>query len=98
MLDKIKAFLESAKNVILFVVGPIVAVVGYILYLRNENSDLKNKEATEKATVALAPIMADKEVKENEANDKVLNYNALRDQYIAQQLGTSGPDETKPKS
>lgn len=102
MIDKIKAFLANVKGAILYVVGPILAVVGYIFYLRTKNDTLTNQLAGEQAKETLATVVANKEEKDDAANKAEGDYASIRNAFIAEQTststGTTTTDDTKPQT
>lgn len=94
VIDKIKAFFASIHGYVGYVIGGIVAVVGYIFYLRRENTDLTNEVAADKATATLNVTLAKKEELENEANKKTSDYDSIRDAYIKQSSNSDGSPPT----
>ena len=46
MMDKIKAFWGSVKDVLMYIIAPIAFCVGYIFYLTAKNDELKDELET----------------------------------------------------
>lgn len=82
MIEKLKAYLEVVKGALLFIVTPIVFLVGGIYYLIAQNTSLKDKLGQSEAEKHLAKILTEKEEAKNEANSKEDDYNTLRNKYV----------------
>lgn len=83
MIDKIKAFVDSVKGVLLTVIAPIIALLAYISYLREKNTTLTDQINQSKAAAQLATVLEKKVEDEKQSNVDELDYDTLRAQYIA---------------
>lgn len=100
MLETIKGYLSTIKAGILYIIGPIVAIIGYIVYLRNKNSSLQDQINQSKAAKELATVIEKKVEDEKQSNVDQSDYESIRAQYLAQQalpgLGDAGhPDQAQ---
>ena len=89
MIEKLKAIGGAAKSVLYFIVGPIVAVAGYIFYLLSQKRQLQEQVATSKVEKELAGAIEKKEEKAHESGLAVDDYNRIRDEYLRQLGGES---------
>jgi Tfp pilus assembly protein PilO len=96
MLEKLKAFGEGAKNVVLFIVGPVIGILAYFFYLKGKNTELEAQVRQTQAERDLAGTLAKKEDATNEANKAEDDYHRTRSAYLnASGFGgdEEGPDD-----
>ena len=81
MLDKLKAFGDSAKNFFLYVIGPFTVVFGGIFYLLGKNKDLKAQLARQESESKTNEVLkqVDEAGKTADALDK--RYSDLKSEY-----------------
>lgn len=91
MIQKLKDLLDSIKGILLWVVLPILGLFGYIYYLLQSKSTLKEKLAEKTADeVELKQDMTLQKVQEEldaitkQSTDSVAEFERLRDAYVRQ--------------
>jgi len=89
MLEKLKSLGDSAKNFFMFIVGPILAVAGIVVYLFLGNKDLKEKLAESNAEGNLKELEGEKDEIDKKANESLSDYSKLKSEY-----DKSGGDQT----
>lgn len=85
MMDKLKAFTESVKNIVLYIVGPLLALFAYIAYEKSHKTTESDELDQQKVNDKLATEVATAQTAQKEAQDAESNYNAIRDAFIAEQ-------------
>lgn len=84
MLEKIKSYLSTIKSGILYVIGPVLAIVGYILYLTRKNTALQDQINQSKAASQLATVIEKKVEDEKQSNVDVIDYESIRNKFLAE--------------
>lgn len=92
MIDKIKSVLSTIKSGILYVIGPVLAIVGYILYLTRKNAALQDQINQSKAAEQLATVIQKKVEDEKQSNVDQLDYESIRDKFLAESGTGSNSD------
>lgn len=96
MIDKIKSVLNTIKSGILYVIGPVLAIVGYILYLTRKNTALQDQINQSKAAEQLATVIQKKVEDEKQSNVDESDYNTLRDKFLAESGSTESLTNSGP--
>lgn len=99
MLDRIKAFAEASKNVIIYILTPIAFVLGALYYLLTKNKELTEQVKQEKFDVTHNNTIDEQKTADATASDALSEYEKLRSAYVSGnpgslRQGSSGPDET----
>lgn len=103
MIDKLKALTESIKNLVLYIVGPLVALFAYIAYEKSHRTTETDELEQTKVNDKLATSVATAQDAQKEADNAESNYNVIRNAFIAEQLTSvrkseagisSGPTDT----
>jgi hypothetical protein len=92
MLDKLKAFAETAKGWLLYVLTPLAFIAGFIYYLITSKEALQHKldESNAEKNIDESKIQEGEiDEKANEATD---SYDAIRKQYLKD--NPSGSDQS----
>lgn len=76
---KLKAIGESAKNVLLYIMLPIVGIIAYIIYLKNKVTSLKEDLSVSKAEKDFAKSVDNLDSLKKEAQDAENDYDSSRD-------------------
>lgn len=85
MMDKLKAFTESVKNIVLYIVGPLLALFAYIAYEKSHKTTETDELDQQKVNDKLATEVGTAQDAQKEAQNAESNYNAIRDAFIAEQ-------------
>lgn len=85
MLSSIKAFYEKIKDVLAYVITPIVGLLVYIYFLLQKEQGLENQVGTLKADKELGDVLAKKQEAEKQAKDAIDTYNKLKAGYTGDQ-------------
>lgn len=89
MIDKLKALTESIKNLVLYIIGPLVALFAYIAYEKSHRTTETDELEQTKVNDKLATSVAKAQNAQKEAQNAESNYNAIRDAFIAEQPSAS---------
>ncbi len=81
MLEKTKAFAQSCKDVILYILLPVGLVVGFILHLINQNKELSDEVAAKEGDEKLKEIQGEKKQIDSVANDAIDEYEKLKKNF-----------------
>lgn len=92
MIDKIKSVLSTIKSGILYVIGPVLAIVGYILYLTRKNTALQDQINQSKAAEQLATVIQKKVEDEKQSNVDQLDYESIRDKFLTESGSGTQPE------
>lgn len=90
MIEKLKAFGEAAKSTLLYIIAPILFVLGYIYYLTTKNKNLKAEIAHMQADESISKTQQELQEAQNASNDAEKNYESIRDAYLKQSSDSSG--------
>ncbi len=90
MVEKIKNMADAIKTVLLYVVAPLMAILGYFLYLTKQNSQLQAELNQSKSEKELAGTLARKEDAANAANKAEREYLDVKRVYTNQRGTGSG--------
>lgn len=93
MIEKLKSFTESVKNIVLYIVGPILALLAYIAFEKGKNTTLEDKTSQDDVNAKLATEVAKAQDAQREAANEESNYNAIRDAFIKQSSVSVGQSE-----
>ena len=96
MFEKLKSLGEAAKNVVLYILGPAVAVVAYFFYLKGKNTELEAKVNQTAAERDLAGTLVKKEDAKNEADKAEIDYNRIKRLYLESAHNDDGGSEPPP--
>ena len=91
MIEKIKAWVETIKDLLWYIIGPL-AVIGAIaweLFSRPSHEKLEKKEAEIKA----ADAEVNRKIGESDAAEE--EYKRVRDAYLSNGAGSDGGGEGK---
>lgn len=83
MIEKLRAFAESAKAVLLYVLAPLAFVLGYIYYLTAKNSQLKDEIKAGKRSERTKEIENETKEVDRDALDALSEYERRRGEYVA---------------
>jgi cbb3-type cytochrome oxidase subunit 3 len=89
MIEKLKNVLGIFKELLVFVITPIIFLIGFIYYLLTQNKLLKEENAEEHATGQLKELQGEQKQVDNNANTADASYEILRNQYLG--LHTANP-------
>lgn len=81
MIEKLKDFGQSAKNFILFIVGPLVIIFLMIVHYILERKNLQDEASKEKLDVNLERDKAKEEDIDAQAKQSQTDYDRIRDAY-----------------
>ena len=82
MIDKLKAFYESIKGILIYVLTPIAFILGIIYYLVTKNSSLKNQLQTLKTEGEIDEEKRNVSEAKVEADNADIDYKSIRDAYL----------------
>lgn len=82
MIEKLKAFAESAKAVLLYVLAPLAFVLGYIYHLTARNSQLKDEIKAGKRDERTKEIENETKEVDRDALDALSEYERRRGAYL----------------
>lgn len=77
------SIIERVKNGVLYVLGPFVALLVYILYLRNQNQTLKDQVSSARFDAHDEELKHVQDKTDGDAADALHNYERLRDSYLS---------------
>ena len=81
MMEKIKAYVASIRDALIYVAGPIL-VIGFAFFeLLTKNRQLKAKLGESKAEKELAATLAKKEIIDEEANNSFSDYQRAKREH-----------------
>lgn len=94
MIDKLKSILAVIKQVILWVLAPLLGILAYIYYLTTKISNLTNQLEQTKVEKELSQTLDKKIEADHEATQTELDYNTVRKLFLNQ--SGKGPDDSGP--
>lgn len=80
MLDKIKEWLQIAKQILLYIAGPLMGIGVYIAYLLKSNHELETKLSQAEAEKDIAKDLGEVKNDEEKANALEAEYRHLDDE------------------
>lgn len=83
MSDKLKSWGAAAKEFLLWVAMPAIALIGFFFYIMSENSNLKEEVARKSVERDLAEADQKASDAEKEGNDEETKFNNAYDQLDA---------------
>lgn len=103
MIDKLKTLTESIKNIVLYIIGPLLALFAFVEYEKSHKTTTADVNEQEKVNEKLATEVAKAQDAQKDADNAETNYNTLRDTYLKQQSSASDgaketTDTTKPNA
>lgn len=81
MLEKIKAFAESVKSVLLYILGPIAFVAGIIYYYVTKTHTLEDELKAKDGQEKLNELKGEQKSTDSAAVESNESYTAVRDRY-----------------
>ena len=101
MSEKLKAFGEAAKAVLVYVLAPLACILGYIYYLTAKNTTLKDELAAGKRDERTKELENDTKEVDRSADDAVAEYERQRRAYMQAvdrelRQGTGSAEGTDP--
>lgn len=93
MLAKLQVFAQTVKQVLLYVLLPVIGVCAYIYYLLVQNRKLTEEVKQEKFDVTHNQTVEDQAKIDAAASDAVAKYRALNAAYLS-----GGSDSVLPGS
>lgn len=81
MMEKVKAFWGSVKDVVIYILSPIAALVIYILYLKGENHKLQDQVESAHFDTKEEELKNEEKQADQAGSDAVHHYEQLLEQY-----------------
>lgn len=94
MIEKIKTFAESVKNVMLYIVTPIAFVVGFIYYLIVKNHRLEDELNIKEGEKKLGELKGQQKEIDDRADASSAEYERLKRDYLRGSHQGSGPGDS----
>lgn len=91
MLEKIKAFGEAAKEVVLYILTPLAFIAGYIFYLVKKSRGLEDRLKEAEGEKKLGELHQKQTDIDSNANNFDAEYERLRKDYLSGSDQGSGP-------
>lgn len=89
MLDKIKNIGEAAKNVMLYILAPLLVLLSGVFFLWKREKDLEDQVQSKDGEIKLKEIEGEKKQVDSSSNDLVNSYERLYSRYNAKVSGGS---------
>lgn len=90
MLDRIKAFADTMKGVLLYVLTPLLFLAGAIYYLMTKNTELKTDLEAKDGEEKLNELQGEETKVDESAASASDEYARLRDAYMRASHQSSG--------
>lgn len=82
MIEKLKQLGAASKEVVLYILTPVLLVIGYIVYLQSKLRTTKGDLAIAKSEQELAKSLDKTKELENDATKAEADYKRTRDEYL----------------